>query len=175
MFRKIRNLNLEKKEYEKCPSNVAILLDIVHSILSDIDVPVLSELGYKYIRFYDPKPDLEIEADKELTQQAIVRLSLFFTIAFILLKLFIGYAETFQISPIEDPLIAWIKSLQVDSIKFAQIIEKHYLQMLLPKLTTEYAKIFCKEKIASFTKDIFGFNTCHLKSELDGIISQEIR
>jgi hypothetical protein len=163
-----------RNDYMENPYNLPLYLDIANVIIACIDKSPLTETAYKYIMYYDPNTDLNMNPDQEEpTQQAIVRLCLFYTIGYALVSLFVGFIETVK----EDrhEFVEWFLELQKVGLKYLRVMKTEYLQILLPKLTDKYAKIFHNEKIGSFHKDIYGVSTVKVPSMLDKINATELK
>ena len=128
----------------------------------------ITELGLK-ILFNEINKDFEIvnECPEKPSQKALIRLCLYFTIAYNLTLLFGGfiigleteegrvYAEKL---PVE--LIDYLKDIMIRADKLHPILE-HQLKGLTKRLTDKYAKIYDEEKRKCWTKDIFE-NTTHI-------------
>lgn len=173
---KYLTLNLVKmrNDYMENPYNLPLYLDIANVIIACIDKSPLTETAYKYIMFYDPNTDLNMTPDQEEpTQQALVRLCLFYTIAYALISLFVGFIETIK----EDrhEFVEWFLDLQKVGLHYLMVLQNDYLKILLPKLTDKYAKIFHNEKIGSFHKDIYGVSKVKVPSMLDKINATELK
>lgn len=167
---KYLSLNLTKirTDYRENPYNLPLYLDIANAIIGSIDNSPLTETAYKYLMFYNPETDLNMKPEQEEpTQQALVRLCLFYTISYAVVSLFVGFIET--IKDDDNEFIEWFLELQKVGLIYIEVLQRDYLKVLLPKLTDKYAKIFHNEKIGSFHKDIYGISKIKVPSMLDQI------
>lgn len=173
---KYLSLNLTKirNDYRENPYNLPLYLDIANAIIGSIDNSPLTETAYKYIMFYNPETDLNINPEQEEpTQQALVRLCLFYTIAYAVVSLFVGFVETIKND--DNEFVEWFLELQKVGMIYIKVLQQDYLKVFLPKLTDKYAKIFHNEKIGSFHKDIYGVSKLKVPSMLDKINATEIK
>lgn len=122
----------------------------------------ITELGLKCL-FNEIQKDFDIinECPEKPSQKALIRLCLYFTIAYNLTLLFGGFIvglETEEGKVYADKLpaelIDYLKEIMVRADKLHPILE-HQLKGLTKRLTDKYAKIYDEEKRKHWTKDIF--------------------
>lgn len=170
MDRKYLLLNLSKFRAEHLlnPYNLTLYLDIAFNLITSVDSSPLTETAYKYLMYYDPQNDLNMNPiQEEPTQQALVRLCLFYTIAYAIITLFLGFVEL--VKEDQNEFVEWFLELQKVGFTYLKIIQNEYLNVLLPKLNDRYAKCFHNEKIGSFHKDIYGVSKLKVPSVIDQI------
>ena len=135
----------------------------------------ITELGLSCL-FNEINKDFEIinECPEKPSQKALIRLCLYFTIAYNLTFYFGGFIKGLETEEgkvyadkLPAELIDYLKEIMVRADKLHPILE-YQLKGLTKRLTDKYAKIYNEEKRKHWTKEIFQ-DSVHIPTHPDDL------
>lgn len=157
------------------PTNDFFLFPFMALVLKLTDEKgFVSESGMKLLH-NNIQQDIDIvkEGEKKPSQYALTRLSLWFCLAYNLIKFFCGFVvglgeiDNIYSSKIPVELMDYLKLISVRVLPQLEPLEKtlnHYTNQLKDK----FAKYFDEEKRKCWTKDLFN-NSVHIPAHIDDV------